>query len=140
MSSQAVGGSQHLSNQGEIPLWSEREMTLPPINELSGVGRAQHLADTGISRPFPGLGGRADECRDDEHDGSAGLDGSGHLTESRVSCLEPPSLNPGEDLRRSPSEHAIDENGSGNPVQCQECGKTKKRPCDLRYAILPTCL
>lgn len=147
-----MSGTQHLSNQGENSPWTEQDMGLPSIDELSGVGQAQHLADTGVNSN----GGDAHERRDRTHDGLAALGEAVDMMQPSASYLDVPELTltraGDSSLKRSSSiyedhmaskracadfdmhtsGHGMDVDDVDGEVQCPECGKMKRRPCDLR--------
>lgn len=165
LSSHQMSGPQHLLNQGESLPWTEKEMDMPSIDELSGIGQAQHLADTGVSRrDFDGPPGY-------RPDGIDGLDGHGLAALGvAVEMMEPaapysdlpkltfshpggasPKRSSGEHLDHDVAktackdfdvysvQHDLDIDDGDGPVQCRECGKMKARPCDLRYDVSQHC-
>lgn len=137
-------------------------MDPPSATELSGIGQAQHLADTGVNRrAFDGPAGYGHDVNDDD-DGLTTLGPAVEMMEPAAPFLDVPKLTlsrPGGLSPKRPSDDYEDDcatkksctdfdmynmqfglklDDCDGEVQCPECGKIKKRPCDLRYVVLRT--
>lgn len=146
-------GNGQFPNQGEAISWPGHHAQLPSIDEVLGVGlgEAQHLADEYPVRPCATAG--ADDTYGDGLAGLSLLGAAAEMTSPTMSRADIPVVRvtmydktatkrasddewDGSEEKRqrleASSHSVLDASEAGGPFYCKECGKEKKRRCDLR--------
>lgn len=140
--------------QGEDGLWSDHTAALLSVDRLAGVGQALHLADASADRNgsvdanvflgaqlgYAELGFASIDVVSAPHpyqlDPTSPFSEGSYATQPGAAKLS--ALPHDKPLSTLASPQHVTENSDGEGAfTCTECGKLKRRRCELRYADMP---
>lgn len=140
--------------QGEDGLWSDHTAALLSVDRLAGVGQALHLADAlagrngsvdanvflGAQPGYAHLGFASNDVASASHSYQldTAMSFSEGFSDTQAGAAKPSAL-PQGDCSNSPStlasqQHRTENSDGEGAFLCTECGKVKRRRCELRYS------